>query len=149
MNRNVRKLEYVSPEIRYKNSPMDTFVHVDFIHRWFGVIDTNKMVKHGSHDNVVFGKEKQQYTFREGYLIGFRRIPDSETRVIVQNEKSDTWVLRRDWAKVFEKMTPQKSADFKITSYKDVLDEMAEYFMNGEEFKAAMFLCKIKETNKV
>ena len=82
-------------------------------------------------------------------MIGLRRIPESETRVIVQNEKSDTWVLRRDWAKVFEKMTPQKAADFKISSYKDVLDEMAEYFMDGDEFKTATFLCKIEETNKV
>lgn len=45
-------------------------------------------------------------------------------------------------------MTPQKAADFKITSYKDVLDEMAEYFMNGDDFKNATFLCKITETNK-
>lgn len=45
MDRNVKQLEYVSPEIKYKNGPMDTFVHVDFIHRWFGVIDTKKMVK--------------------------------------------------------------------------------------------------------
>lgn len=76
------------------------------------------------------------------------KIQDGKARVIVQNEKSDTWVLRRDWAKVFEKMTPQKAADFKITSYKDVLDEMAEYFMNGDDFKNATFLCKITETNK-
>lgn len=103
MDRNVKQLEYVSPEIKYKNGPMDTFVHVDFIHRWFGVIDTKKMVKYGAHANVVFGTDKRQYTFREGWLIGFRRIPESEARVIVQNEKSDTWVLRRDWAKVFEK----------------------------------------------
>lgn len=33
MDRNVKQLEYVSPEIKYKNGPMDTFVHVDFIHR--------------------------------------------------------------------------------------------------------------------
>lgn len=149
MDRNVKQLEYVSPEIKYKNGPMDTFVHVDFIHRWFGVIDTKKMVKYGAHANVVFGTDKRQYTFREGWLIGFRRIPESEARVIVQNEKSDTWVLRRDWVKVFEKMTPQKAADFKISSYKDVLDEMAEYFMDGDEFKTATFLCKIEETNKV
>lgn len=45
-------------------------------------------------------------------------------------------------------MTPQKAADFKITSYKDVLDEMAEYFMDGDTFKSSTFLCKIEETNK-
>lgn len=80
MDRNVKQLEYVSPEIKYKNGPMDTFVHVDFIHRWFGVIDTKKMVKYGAHANVVFGADKRQYTFREGWLIGFRRIPESEVR---------------------------------------------------------------------
>lgn len=149
MDRNVKQLEYVSPEIKYKKDPLDIFPHADFIGRWFKVINYEKMLKNGAHANYVFGKDKRTYTFREGVMIGFRRIPESETRMIVQNEKSDTWVLRRDWLKVFEKMTPQKAADFKITSYKDVLDEMAEYFMNGDDFKNATFLCKITETNKV
>lgn len=148
MDRNLKKLEFISPEIKYENNPLDIFVHVDFIHRWFGVIDTEKMRKFGSHTNVVFGKDKRQYTFREAYLIGFRRIPENDIRMVVQNEKSDTWVLRKDWLKTFEKMNSQKASDFRISSYKDVLDEMAEYFMGGDEFKNATFLYKIIEENK-
>ena len=147
MDRNVKQLEFIIPTISYKQEPLDLFVHIDFIQRWFKVLNLDKLREHGIHTNVVFGKNGGKYVFREAFFRGFKDIFNNDFRMVVQNECGDMWVLNRDWVKTFQQISVNSVDSYKIRTYRDVLFHMAEFYLDGESYSKTVERCFI-EMNK-
>lgn len=138
MERKVKKLEFNAPTISYKRDPLDVFVHIDFIQRWFNVLDVEKLREKGAHTNVVYGKDGKVYTFREAFLTGFKGIFNNDYRMLVQDDSGNLWVLKKDWVKTFQQISVSNVKKYNVKTYQDILFLMSEFYLDKDFYERAV-----------